>query len=183
MYSKIWEALLRKSGAQNVPPAAGTGYKLKFLIPSGAGSIEPAPQAVLTGAGVRTTTLRTRVDRSGLVTTAGGRVWSAQGFRGSQLPGEESRRGTDVLSHRPAKNPHHPEQMQATEILSYRRPAVTNSPVRTHSANPEPWKLRVRGRAYLLDLSGPQHPTLKNVKVCREKSAWRSRAEVSNSAA
>ena len=39
--------------------------------------------------------------------------------------------------------------------------AVTNSPVRTHSANPEPRKLRVRGRAYLSDLSGPQHPTLK----------------------
>ena len=50
MYNKIREALLHKSGAQNVSPAAGTGYKLKFFIPSGGGeqsALEPAPQALL----------------------------------------------------------------------------------------------------------------------------------------
>lgn len=92
-------------------------------------ALEPAPQAVLMGAGVRTTTLRTRVDLSGLVTTAGGSVWSAQGCRGSQLPGEESQRGTDVLSHRSTKNPHHPEKMKVTEILSYRRLQQSPTPL------------------------------------------------------
>lgn len=75
MYSKIREALLQKSGAQNVPLGAGTGYKLKFFIPSGGGersALEPAPQALLMGASVRTTTLRTGVDLSSLVTTVGG---------------------------------------------------------------------------------------------------------------
>ena len=50
MYSKIREALLQKSGAQNVSPGAGTGYKLQFFIPSGGGersALEPAPQALL----------------------------------------------------------------------------------------------------------------------------------------
>ena len=111
---------------------------------------------------VRTATLRAGVDLSSLVTTVGGSVWSAQGCRGSQLPGKESQRGTDVLSHCSMKKPapfcadecHRNPNLQETS-------AVTNSPVRTHSANPEPWKLGLRGRAYLSDLSGPQNCTLK----------------------
>lgn len=102
------------------------------------------------------------MDLSSLVTTAGASVWSAQGCRGSQLLGKESQRGTDVLSHCSTKKPtpscadegHRNPKLQETS-------AVTNSPVRTHSANPEPWKLGVRGRAYLSALSGPQNPTLK----------------------
>lgn len=49
----------------------------QFFIPSGGGersALEPAPQALLMGASVRTTTLRTGVDLSSLVTTAGGGV-------------------------------------------------------------------------------------------------------------
>lgn len=165
MYSKIREALLQKSGAQNVSPGAGTGYKLQFFIPSGGrerSALEPAPQALLMGASVRTATLRAGVDLSSLVTPVGGSVWSAQGCRGSQLLGKESQRGTDVLSHCSMKKPapfcadecHRNPNLQETS-------AVTNSPVRTHSANPEPWKLGLRGRAYLSDLSGPQNRTLK----------------------